>query len=66
MSSKAPDRKLNKNYFMLELELSDAIISFKELLGCIGVEDIYTGKENIPFQQKQIEFQKIMLNEFIS
>lgn len=66
MSSKAPDKKFDNNYFMLELELSDTIVSFKELLGCIKAEDIYSGKENIPFLQKQIEFQKIMLNEFIS
>jgi len=51
---------------MLELELSDTIVSFKELLGYIGAEYIYTGKEEIPFREKDIEFQKIMLSEFIA
>ncbi len=66
MSSKISDRKFHNNYFILELELSDTIVSFKELLGYIGAEYIYTGKEEIPFQEKDIEFQKIMLSEFIA
>ncbi len=51
---------------MLELELSETIVSFKKLLGYIGAEEIYSGKEEIPFREKFIEFQKIMLSEFIS
>jgi len=66
MSSKASGRKIHNNFFMLDLELSDTIVSFKELLGYIGEEDIYSGKEEIPFREKFIEFQKIMLSEFIS
>jgi hypothetical protein len=65
MISKEYDKKIHNNYFMLELELSDTIVSFKELLGYIGPKDIYSGKEEIPFREKQIEFQKMMLNEFI-
>lgn len=64
MSSKVSGRKFHKNYFMLELELSDTIVSFKELFGYNGAEDIYSGKEEIPFREKLIEFQKIMLSEF--
>ena len=64
MSSKLSGRKFHKNYFMLELELSDTIISFKELLGYIGAEDIYSGKEEMPFRDKHPEFQKILLSEF--
>ncbi len=64
MSSKVSGRKFHKNYLMLELELSDTIVSFKELLGYIGAEDIYSGKEEIPFREKVIEFQKIMVSEF--
>jgi len=66
MSSKASDRKFHNNFFMLELELSETIVSFKKLLGYIGAEDIYSGKEEIPFREKFIEFQKIMLSEFTS
>ena len=64
MSSKVSDKKFHKSYLMLELELSDTIISFKELFGYIGAEDIYSGKEEIPFKEKLIEFQKIMRSEF--
>lgn len=64
MSSKVSGRKFHKNNLMFELEISDTIVSFKELLGYIGAEDIYTGKEEIPFREKLIEFQKIMLSEF--
>ena len=66
MSSKASNKKFHDNYFMFELELSDTIISFKELLRYIGAKDIYSGKEGLPFSERQIEFQKIMLNEFIT
>jgi len=66
MSTKVSDKKIYNSYFMLELELSNTIVSFKELLGYIGAEDIYSGKEEIPFREKNIEFQKIMLSEFIT
>ena len=64
MSSKVSGGKFHKNYLMLELEIFDTIVSFKELFGYIGAEDIYSGKEEIPFRKKLIEFQKIMLSEF--
>ena len=64
MSSKVSGKKFHRSYLMLELELSDTVVSFKELLGYIGEEDIYSGKEEIPFREKIIEFQKIMLSEF--
>lgn len=66
MSSKTFGRKIHDNYIMRELELSEAIVSFKELLSYIGAEDIYSGKEEIPFREKQVEFQQIMVSEFMS
>ncbi|MBY9009659.1 MAG: hypothetical protein KGD74_07335 [Candidatus Lokiarchaeota archaeon] len=66
MSTKVSGKKIYNNYLMFELELSDTIISFRELLGYIGVKDIYSGKEVIPFREKHIDFQKIMLSEFIN
>ena len=66
MSSKASGRKFHNNFFMIELELSETIVYFKKLLGYIGAEDIYSGKEEIPFREKHSEFQQIMLSEFIS
>jgi len=65
MSSKTFGRKIHDNYIMRELKLSKAILSFKELLSYIEAEDIYSGKEEIPFREKQVKFQQIMLSEFI-
>ena len=65
MSSKTSDGKIHNNYLMLELELSKAIVSFKELLSYIEAEDVYSGNEETPFREKNIEFQKIMVSEFI-
>ena len=65
MSSKLSAGKFHNNYLMVELDLSDIIISFKELIGYLGKEDIYSGKEDLPFREKHVEFQKIMENEFI-
>ncbi|MHA1234417.1 MAG: hypothetical protein ACTSQL_04940 [Promethearchaeota archaeon] len=64
MSSKVSGKKFHNNYFTLELELSEIVTSFKELLGYIGTEDIYSGKEEIPFRKRNIEFQRILLSEF--
>ena len=66
MSTKVSGKKFYNNYITHELELSDSIIPFRELLGYIGVEDIYSGKEVIPFREKHIDFQEIMLSEFIA
>jgi len=66
MSSKSSGRKFHNNYFMVELELSDTIVSFKELFGYLGKKDIYSGKEDLPFREKHVEFQKLMVNEFIN
>ena len=65
MSSKVSGRKIHNNYIMLELELSEVIVSFKELFSNIEAVDIYSGKEEIPFQEKHIEFKQIMVSEFI-
>ena len=66
MSSKTSDGKIHNNYLMLELELSKAIVSFKELLSYIEAEDVYSGNEETPFREKNIEFQKILISEFIN
>jgi len=65
MSSKTSSSKIHNNYNMLELKLSKAIVSFKELLSYIEIEDIYSGKEETPFKEKHFEFRQIMLSEFI-
>ena len=64
MSSKLSNKNIYNNYFMLEFELSDVVVSFKELLSYVGTKDIYSGNESIPFQEKDEEFQRILLSEF--
>jgi len=56
--------KNHKNYFQSEYELSEIMISFKELINQIKAIDIYSGKENIPFREKDEEFQRLLLSEF--
>ncbi len=65
MSLKISGNKFHNHDFTIRLELSDSILSFKELFGYTGIKDIYSGKEEIPFREKHIEFQKILLSEFI-
>ena len=65
MSLKTFNKKFHNNDLMIGLELSDTIMSFKELFGYIGAKDVYSGKEEIPFRKKHIEFQKILLSEFL-
>jgi len=64
MSIKESGKKFYNNYFLLEFELSDAVVSFKELLNYIGTKDIYSGNESIPFHEKDKEFQRLLLSEF--
>ncbi len=64
MSIKVSDKKFYNNYFLLEFELSDAVVSFKELLRYIGTKDIYSGNESIPFHEKDKEFQRLLFSEF--
>ena len=56
--------KNHNNRFQLEYELSDIMISFKDLIHKIKTIDIYSGKEKIPFREKDEEFQRLLLSEF--
>jgi len=62
MSIKVSDKNFYNNYFLFEL--SDVVISFKELLRYIGTKDIYSGNESVPFHEKDKEFQRLLLSEF--
>lgn len=64
MSSNLSKKRFQGYSFLLESDLSDIIISFKELFNQIKAIDIYTGKENIPFLEKNEEFQRLLLSEF--
>ena len=64
MSSNTSKGKLQDYSFLFESNLSDFVISFKELFNHIKTIDIYSGNENIPFCEKDEEFQRILLSEF--
>lgn len=52
MSSNTSKSRLQDYSFLFESNLSDFVISFKELFNHIKTIDIYSGKENIPFREK--------------
>ncbi|NVM17035.1 MAG: hypothetical protein HWN80_04915 [Candidatus Lokiarchaeota archaeon] len=66
MSSNTSKKRLQDYSFLFEYNLSDFIISFKELFKHIKASDIYSGNENIPFQENDKKFQKLLLSEFIA
>jgi len=64
MSSNKSEGRLHDYSFLIESNLSDFVISFKELFNHAITIDIYSGKEDIPFQEKDEEFQRLLLSEF--
>ena len=64
MSSDTSKNRLQDYSFLFELNLSDFIIPFKEIFNHIKTIDIYSGNENIPFREKDEEFQRLLLSEF--
>lgn len=66
MSTNTPKSKIHQNYFRLEYNLSEIIISFKDLINKIKSVDVYTGEENIPFSKRDTEFREILLSEFLT
>lgn len=64
MSSNTFKSRLQDYSFLFESNLSDFIISFQELFNQVKTIDIYSGNENIPFREKDKEFQRLLLSEF--
>ena len=64
MSSNTFKSSLQDYSFLFESNLSDFIISFQELFNQVKTIDIYSGNENIPFREKDKEFQRLLLSEF--
>jgi len=64
MSSNTFKSSLQDYSFLFESNLSDFIISFQELFNQVKTIDIYSGNENIPFLEKDKEFQRLLLSEF--
>ncbi len=66
MSSNLSKNRFQGYSFLLETNLSDIVVSFKELFNHVKTIDIYPGNENIPFLEKNEEFQNLMLSEFLT
>jgi hypothetical protein len=49
----------------LILNLSNLIIPFSKFFKKQDSSDVYTGKESIPFNEKDTEFKSILIQEFI-
>ena len=64
MSSNTSKIRLQDYSFLFESHLSDFTISFNELFNHIKAIYIYSGNENIPFRERDEEFQKLLLSEF--
>ena len=64
MSSNTSKNRLQDYSFLFELNISDFIISFEEFFNHTKTIDIYSGNENIPFREKNEEFQRLLLSEF--
>lgn len=46
-------------------DLSCAIIPFSDLFQKRPLLDLYTGRENIPFEERDLEYKKFLLTEFL-
>ena len=66
MSSNTSKNRFQGYSFLLETNLSDIVVSFKELFSHVKTIDIYPGNENIPFLEKDEEFQRLLLSEFLT
>jgi len=53
------------NVFEESLDVSNLIIPFSIIFKKVTPPDIYTGKEMIPFKERILEFQQILMSEFL-
>jgi hypothetical protein len=44
---------------------SNVIIPFSDIIHKIELLDVYSGAENIPFEERDSEYKKILLTEFL-
>ena len=58
-------RKIFERLEELEFDISDAVIPYEALFPKSSPEDIYSGLELIPFDQRDKEFKKILKKEFL-
>jgi hypothetical protein len=48
-----------------EINYSSVIIPFSDIIHKIEFLDVYSGTENIPFKERDSEYKKILLTEFL-
>ncbi len=47
------------------LDISCAVVPFSDIIQIFPRLDVYTGMENIPFEERDLEYKKILLTEFL-
>ena len=57
--------KTNPYLFADSSDYSNAIIPFSDFFHKIELVDVYSGKEKIPFKERDSEYKKILLTEFL-
>ena len=57
--------KTNPNLFDDNFDYSNAIIPFSDFFHKIELLDVYSGNENIPFKERDTEYKKILVTEFL-
>ncbi|MGB5910050.1 MAG: hypothetical protein WBH31_02535 [Promethearchaeia archaeon] len=47
------------------MDIADIIIPFSQFIKIKKAQDIYNGNEDIPFNKRDPEFRKALVNEFL-
>lgn len=55
------DKINNDDYF----NYSNVVIPFSDFFHKIELLDVYSGTENIPFEERDLEYKKVLLTEFL-
>ena len=54
-----------RNASELSFDISRAVVPFSEIIKRGKSSDIYTGVEDIPFQEREHEYKRILKQEFV-
>jgi len=65
MSINSINNDHHRIFDIIELNFSDFVVPFSSVIKKLTPSDIYTGLENIPFKEKDPEFKKILMTEFL-
>ncbi|UCD02214.1 MAG: hypothetical protein JSV23_04130 [Promethearchaeota archaeon] len=71
MSSRKPKEifheiigKSSENSLERDIDISQIVIPFSKMFGSYKISDIYSGKEKIPFKERDPEYKTILRQEF--